>query len=310
MKLLIAALALIYSINASAQAFRYSTRIEPSEYLYGSYGSDTDKIFDQMAIVDLSADLGIGSDCGRLNVANTLRASLNNILDEKYFQSLGRNIVAASPMLLSCYLSPTWCSILKHSRLRASSLMQIRLSQCGMIDKYIDSRTEDYGQARQTCVRKEIDRSGGDFEAAMESCQNIWGRNLTNWSGDNKPATPENRVIDSSAKWAGASNSESRRVKKLLTSMVGDTVVRHGKVSVDYGPSNKPTTPRTYLSKLQSDNDKRLCQGVMGRIANAGASVLISFYPILILTGLRACWTNYLIPKARSLRCLSKKFLA
>jgi hypothetical protein len=178
-----------------AQSFtvRESTRLSPTDYIYGSYGPNTDYIFDQMAVVDLSADLGIGADCGRLNVGNTLRASLNNIFDEKYFQSMGRNILAASPMLLTCYLSPTWCSILKHSRLRASYLMKTRLSQCGMIDKYIDSRTEEFAQERQSCVRKEIDRSGGDFEAAMESCQNIWNRDLSNWAGDNRPKTPENR---------------------------------------------------------------------------------------------------------------------
>ena len=257
-----------------AQSFnaRESTRLSPSDYVYGSYGPATDHIFDQMAVVDLSADLGIGADCGRLNVGNTLRASLNNIFDEKYFQSMGRNILAASPMLLTCYLSPTWCSILKHSRLRASYLMKTRLSQCGMIDKYIDSRTEEFAQERQSCIRKEIDRSGGDFEAAMESCQNIWNRDLSNWAGVNRPKTPENRTIESSAKWAGATNRESRRVKKILTSMVGDTVVKHGKVSVDYGGQNKPATPRTYLTKLESGNYRKLCRDLLGRVDRSGGS--------------------------------------
>ena len=238
--------------------------------MLGSYGPDDDKIFDRMTIVDLSADLGIGSDCGRLNVGSTLRAGLSNILNDQYFRSMGRNIVAASPMLLTCYLSPTWCSILKHSRLRASSLMQTRMSQCGMIDRYTDSRTEEFAKARQTCVREEIGRSGGDFEAAMNTCQNIWNRDLSDWAGDNRPKRPENRVIDSSAQWAGASNPESTRVKRLLTAMVGDTVVRRGHVSVDYGPQQKPLTPRTYLTKLEAENQQKLCNGIVARIERAG----------------------------------------
>lgn len=257
----------------SAQTdIRSSTRLNSADYFYGSYGPNNDEIFDRMTIVDLSADLGVGSDCGKINVSNTLRASLGNIIDDKYFQKLGQNIVASSGMLLTCYLSPTWCSILKSSRLEASNLMQTRLSQCGMIDKYIDSRTEEYGQARQTCVRKEIDRSGGDFEAAMESCQSTWDRNLTDWSGDNKPETTENRVIDSSAKWAGSTNTESQRIKKLLISMVGDTVVKHGAVTVDYGPEHKPSTPRSYLTELESENHQKLCGDLLRKINNSGGS--------------------------------------
>ena len=164
---------------------------------------------------------------------------------------MGKNILAASPMLLTCYLSPTWCSILKHSRIRASALLKTRLSQCGMIDKYIDSRAEEFQQDRQNCVRKEIDSSGGNFEVAMDSCQNIWNRKLPDWSNDSAPKKEVNKVIESSAKWAGATNTESKRIQNLLTSMVGETVVNKGNISVDYGTGGKSSTPRVYLGELE-----------------------------------------------------------
>ena len=224
-KLLFFALSLL-PLQLLADQFNYkeSTRLKPSDYGFGAYGPVDDGIFDTMKVVDLTVDVGIGADCGRLNVHTTLRAALNNILDEQYFKSLGKNIVGSSPMLLTCYLSPTWCSVLKHSRLRASSLLKTRLSQCGMIDRYTDSRSEEFQRERQTCVRDQIGKSGGQLEGAMESCQNIWNRDLTDWAGTGAKKR-KNKMIDSSATWAGARGRESNRIKSLLTSMVGDTVV-------------------------------------------------------------------------------------
>ena len=243
-----------------SQGLNYKERssLDASDYLYGRGGPADDGIFDTSTIVDLSVDLGIGADCGRLNVHSTLKASLNNILDEKYFESLGQNILGASPMLLTCYMSPTWCSILKHSRLRAGAQLKARLSQCGMIDKYVDSRTEEFDKARQSCVRKKIGSSGGELESAMEGCQDIWNRDLMDWAGSGVEKA-KNKMIEGSAKWAGADSSEATRVRKLLTSLVGETEVERGKVSVVYGPEGKPETPRTYLRKLEGSTLDSLC---------------------------------------------------
>ena len=94
---------------------RFSTnQLSPSDYLFGANGKLGDPIFDNYRTIDLNVDIGISSDCGRIDLKNTLQASLKNVLDAKYFGDMGKDIIAASPLLLTCYFSPTWCAILKH----------------------------------------------------------------------------------------------------------------------------------------------------------------------------------------------------
>jgi hypothetical protein len=231
-----------------------------------------------MRVVDLSASIGVGADCGRIDLKSTLRATLSNVLDAKYFGDMGKDILAASPMLLTCYFSPTWCSILKHSQISANWLSKMRLDQCSLVDKYVDSRVEDYYQERQSCVRKSIERNGGDMERAMQSCNgnNLWQTDLANWAGPRYgEKASSNRLIDSSAKWAGMDSPESRGSLDLLKSLVGDTVVSKGAVSVEYGPRRSALTPRTYLQSIERVTYDKLCGGIMKKVAEADSGTSI-----------------------------------
>ena len=116
----------------------------PSDYLLKSYGRRKDPVFDEYRTIDLSAELGVGADCGRISIENTMKAALKNVLDARYLEGMGQDILASSPMLLTCYFSPTWCSILKHSRIRANFLSQLRLNQCRAIDAYTDDRVAEF----------------------------------------------------------------------------------------------------------------------------------------------------------------------
>ena len=277
-----------------ADSFQNYGRYSPHDYVFRSNDTYEDPIFDQYRTVDLGADVGVGSDCGRIDFKNTLRASLQNVLDTKYFGDLGKNIIASSPMLLACYFSPTWCAILKHSQISAHYLSQLRLDQCSIVDKYVDSRVEDYYQERQGCVRKSIEQNGGDLEHAMESCQGnrLWDAKLTNWAGkkfgDN---VSENRLLENSAKWAGFTTPDSHSTLNLVKGLVGDTVLGHGSVSVEYGPRQTNLTARTYLRELERDTYKTLCDRFMKRVSdnpNASPDMLISDDEIKGLTaGLR-----------------------
>ena len=150
--------------------YQRSGRFQPDDYLMKSFNEHHDPIFDNgTQVIDLGVNLGIGSDCGRVNFEGTMKSTLKNLLDSKYYGDVGRNIIGASPMLLTCYMSPTWCAILKHTQVSANFLSQMRLDQCALIDKYTDSRTEDYYKERQDCVRQKIADNGGDLESAMGS---------------------------------------------------------------------------------------------------------------------------------------------
>lgn len=253
--------------------YDHSTEMSPSDYLFGSHGKKKDPVFDEFRTVDLDIDLGIGSDCGKINYSKTMRAALKNILDTKYLGDMGKDILAASPMLLTCYFSPTWCSILKQFRLRANLVGSMRLDQCRFINKYVDSRTEDFEKERQECVNKEIEKNDGNMEAAMETCKNYWDVDIADWSGGNKSG--ENRLIDSTAKWAGLNTSEAKEVISLTKALVGDTIIKQGKVSVDYGPRRLQLTPRTYIQQSQALAYDKLCNGLVERVVRYGPKINI-----------------------------------
>ena len=257
-------------LSADYQRYQRSQRLNSGDYLLKSFSDQQDAVFDSRSqVVDLGVNLGIGSDCGRVNFEGTMRSTLKNLLDAKYFGDIGRNIIGASPMLATCYMSPTWCAILKHTQLSANFLSQMRLSQCAIVDKYTDSRSDDYYRERQSCVRQKIADNGGDLEKAMDSCKNVFNVDLSNWAGPTSGATtPANKLIESSAKWAGLSGGDAERATDLVKAFVGDTVLSHGQVSVEYGIRQKALTPATHLTDLRSQLHKKLCDGILVRVSD------------------------------------------
>ncbi|MFK7824474.1 MAG: hypothetical protein AB8G05_09965 [Oligoflexales bacterium] len=257
------------SIFAGNIDYRSTNRLEPEDYLLGSFGELEDTVFDRYRTVSLEVDIGIASDCGRIDVRNTMRAALKNILDTKYLGALGRNIIASSPMLLTCYMSPTWCAILKQFRLRANFLAQLRLNQCKAINKYVDGRVSDFYEERSKCVRNSISRTGGNFEKSMESCGNYGSYNITDWAGTGKKKD-DNRIIESTAKWAGFTGKEAKRIVNLTKAFIGDDIVKRGNVSVDYGPRRIQFSPRTYLMEVKESKYETLCQRLLPKLINEG----------------------------------------
>ena len=257
------------SVLAKNFNYRHSSEMSSTDYMFKERSPENDYIFNNFQTVDLGFKLGVDSDCGRIDFKNTLQGALKNLLDAKYFESVGNNIMSASPMLLTCYFSPTWCSILKHTRVNANFLSQMRLDQCALIDKYVDGRAEDFKQERQGCVHRAIQKNGGNMEQAMKECQSggDYSVDLANWAGSRfgLKAT-ENKLIESSAKWAGFNSVESRRSVDLIKALVGDTVVGNGRISVEYGPNNRAITPRTRLYAIEKDTYEKLCRGLLKKI--------------------------------------------
>ena len=262
------------ALHAESLDYRNGNRFSPNEYLFKQHGFGKDPIFDQYRSVELNIDLGIGSDCGKINFDQTLKASLQNLLDAKYFGDMGRNIVASAPMLLTCYMSPTWCSILKNFHLNSNMLAGMRLDQCSLVDKYVDSRVEDFYRERQQCVHQSIQNNGGNMESAMEDCKNTWNTDLSNWAGNKFGKASSNRLLESSAKWQGMTDSESNDLLNIVKSVVGDSVVTRGNVSVDYGPRNVILTPRTYLTSLREDKYKKIT-GLLKKVESAGTGASV-----------------------------------
>ncbi len=265
--------------RAHAAEVHYSGRLSPKDYLFGSQEKHSDSLFDNSKPIDLSASIGVGSDCGKMNFQATLQSSLQNMLDSKYFASVGMSLIGSAPMLLLCYLSPTWCAITKHFQVNANFLSHLRLNQCALIDKYVDSRVEDYYHERQSCVHRSIADHGGNMDAAMEGCQgnDVWNQSLTNWAGTQfGDKVSSNHLLESSAQWAGLTGGGgTNEALDLLKSLVGDTVVGKGGITVEYGPRKSPLTPRTYLQSLEKTTQDKLCDKILRKIQARGEQVSV-----------------------------------
>jgi hypothetical protein len=274
--------ALIFSvIFISAVAFAdpppgtYSTysfgvgQLKPQDYLYGPHPEQQNDLFDGLKPIEASVNLGIGSDCGKINVEGTLKSTFGKVLNGDYFKGLTQDILGSAPMLAACYMSPTWCSILKHTQLSANFLTQTRLNQCQIIDKYTDSRVEDYYRNRQNCVHQAIQANGGDMDSAMASCQGgLFNSKPGQWAGSTKddPNKPS-ALIEDSVNWAGFSGQEGTRITEMLKAMVGDTVVAQGNFRVEYGKNSHAYSPRSYLLNLEGQVQASLCGKLLPQIA-------------------------------------------
>jgi hypothetical protein len=258
-----------YALAQDYRRYQKSGSLNSSDYLMKSFNDRHDPVFDgNPNVIDLGLNLGIGSDCGRVNFEGTMKSTLKNLLDSKYFGDVGKDIIAASPMLLTCYMSPTWCAILKHTQVSANFLSQMRLDQCALVDKYVDNRSEDYYRERQDCVREKIADNGGDLEAAMANCQNnVYSADIKNWAGASSGAkTPTNKLIESSTKWAGLTGPDADRTTDLVKAFVGDTVLTRGNLSVEYGSRQKALTPENHLKELQASTQQKLCEGIVLKV--------------------------------------------
>lgn len=259
-----------------AESFSYQYQsLKPADHLFAPTAQKGD-IFQGMTEVGVAAQLTIGQDCGRINVDATFNSMLK-IFSKKNLESLAQGLLksvrsglGAMPLLTTCYMSPTMCSVLKHTQVSVDALSKLRLDQCQIIDKYVDSRTEDYYRARQTCARQEIDSSQGDLETALSKCETP-SASLTHqsWSGSQQPESTHALLADSAA-WAKFNTQEgsAKKTMDLITSFVGDTVVSQGNFSVEFGPK-KTSSPRAYLGELEGSLQNDLCQRLVPEMVSA-----------------------------------------
>lgn len=246
----------LFSSLANADfSYRNSTRVNSLGLRDLSDSSPTS--LDHYKVIDLSAKVEVGSSCGEMNIATNLQANLKDLLSDDFFKGVGNQIQSAGGMLALCYLSPSYCAIAKHMRMSSHFLSQLNLNSCALIDKYVDSRVADYDMSKQQCVRKKMSENGRDVKAALEECGNGLSK-LEDWAGGKNGPVKANTLIESTAKWAGLRGDDSERVIQMTKAFVGDTVVTDGKVSVEFGPKARLTTPREYISEESIEVAKKL----------------------------------------------------
>ncbi len=209
-------------------------------------------------IVDLSASVDVGSNCGQMNVGANLRANMKEFLNGDFFQGLGNQITDAGGLLALCYLSPAMCSITKNLRITSGLTSAMDLEACSLIEKYQDQQIAVYERERSQCVRSELKRNGNNVKEALKSCgENSYENKLKDWAGGDG-LVPMNQLLDSTAKWAGLGGDEAIKTIELTKAFVGDTVIGKGGVSVDFGARNRIYTP----SDLIEDERKLIAENI------------------------------------------------
>lgn len=255
---------------SGSNATQWQGRLKPQDYLYAPNPERRNDLFETLKPADFGVNLAIGADCGRINIDGTLRAAFGKILNGDYFKGLAQDILGSAPMLAACYMSPTWCAILKHTQVTANFLAGLRLNQCQIMDRYVDSRVEDYYRERQSCVHRSIEANGGDMESAMASCQNgVFNKKAGAWAGQSDDPNRPNALLADSTKWAGFSGAEGNRITGLLQSIVGDTVLTNGNLRVEYGPHSHAYSPRSYLLSMEEQISQAFCGKLLTEISTS-----------------------------------------
>ena len=251
LRFLIAFLVVLAPTAKAEFSYRDSTRLDTMGLR--SFSNMESTSLDRYKVVNLSANIEVGTSCGEMNIATNLQSNMRDLLGDNFFKGLGNQIQGAGGMLALCYLSPSYCAIAKHMRMSSHFLSQLNLDSCAMIDKYVDSRVADYDMSKQQCVRKRMSENGQDVKAALQAC----GRGqvldtLEDWAGGKGGPVKANALIGSTAKWAGLKDDESDRIVEMTKAFVGDTVVANGGVQVEFGPKSRLTTPREYIREESS----------------------------------------------------------
>ena len=275
MNIILILLGALNTFAASYQSSRVDYSYSPNDYLFKDRMKKYDPVFDDFRRIELGIDLGSGVDCGRLDVQGTLKSTIGNILDSNYFGNAVNNIVAGAPLLTICYFSPTWCALAKHFRLNSQFMSELRLNQCALMDKYVDTRVEDYYAERQQCLHKKIQEFGGDHERAVSACggSGLFDKDLSNWAGGQYGGKVKtNKLIESSAKWAGLTSPNAKRAVELVKAFVGDTTVSKGHITVEYGPRTVQLSPELHLRGLKEVATKKLCGELVPQVVHGGAT--------------------------------------
>ncbi len=263
-------LALIFpSLALGSQPQSYDFGVSTNDHLFRDRGLRHDRVFDDFRKIELGIDLSSGVDCGKLDMKGTLKSTVDKVLDPSLFGNALEGIAAGAPLLTICYFSPTWCALAKHFRVNAQAMTDLRFNQCAVMDKYVDSRVEDYYNERQNCLHRELEKSGGNHEQAVSKCggNGLYQQDIANWAGNKFGGKVKtNKLIESSAKWAGFDGPNAKQAVELVKSFVGETTVSGGQVSVEYGPRQVALSPTEHLVALKKQVLDRLCGDMLGRL--------------------------------------------
>ena len=241
---------MVYGIDS----YRYSSSDKVNSYDLFFKDSNSGALLSENPIgrVDANVDLGIGTDCGKLDLKKQLDVSALKMMTENYFDQVTSAGVASMPLFFLCRIDKALCETIKTLRLNASLSSLFSINHCKAIDKFTSSKMKEYFKERNECTNKQLTSNGGDWDAAIRFCRAKTGQ--TSWTGRPKS---EGRLLQDSSEWLGINKDDAKEVLTFLKPMVGELIINKDKEKTDFG--DKIITPSEIYHASISKSSKLIC---------------------------------------------------
>jgi hypothetical protein len=109
--------------------------------------------------------------CSGFDLASSFNSLLSEQILEDYLKGISSSAIAAAPMLLLEYVSPTLADIIKHFNAMTNMRLGLRYAQCEDIEKaageYMDKLRK---KSESECVKEKVTQ-GLDIDTALKTCK-------------------------------------------------------------------------------------------------------------------------------------------
>jgi hypothetical protein len=183
MKKIIIALTLILSFRNISSADIFSKEDSSSPYTIDSAISEDRSGFYYRGGLDYHPNVppdepGVGysilsgsKGCSGFDLASSFNSVLSEQILADYMKGISSEAMAAAPMLLLEYVSPTLADIIKHFNAMTNMRLGLRYAQCEDIEKaageYMDKLRK---KSESECVKEKVS-TGLDIDSALKACK-------------------------------------------------------------------------------------------------------------------------------------------
>ncbi|MBI4575574.1 MAG: hypothetical protein HY722_04850 [Planctomycetes bacterium] len=159
---------------------------DDSGYLYRAgyrfHPVQTARLGPRQNLLDIRAKLSPpGAGCGAFDFLTNYRYLFNQHAAENYLKSITTNVVAAAPLVVACYASPTLCDAFKHFKTMANLSIDTAYARCDAVqDAVLDWGSNLYNKQKAECL-DEKGAQGVPLEEALRACSGV--HEIANLSG-------------------------------------------------------------------------------------------------------------------------------
>lgn len=283
-------------IALASNSYKYdsSSSVSSYDYLFKDKGPKTERGTKNIVETDGNIDIGIGTDCGKIDFKKQLNFEALKYMSNEYLKDVSSAALGALPMFWLCNnpYSKGACETLKDLRINASLASLFSINHCKAIDKFTTGKVAEFYERRSECINKEMNNGAGDWQMAMNFCRSK--ANKLKWSGK---AKKRNELLKDSSIWAGYGQEKTEKILSFLRPLIGEVIIDNSKMKVDYGNNKVLLGPSEVFRNSVEDANKQFCTGIvskLNKITNRAISRKVHalkynyFVPLHVLDKLRS----------------------